>query len=219
MGQKQVKLDNVNNNNDAEKIHNQKVEMDENFTNNLPNNINEVSTTESTQVKSKRLRQFIIKNIVQPTFVADLVDTLKWRYRWRKIGNFLYILSKLLTLVGAIVAFTETYFKVIYLALASGIITLLGVLILQLGDYAQKESKRKTNETNEILRMLDISGVPELDDPVKETKTMNTEIKPDKQNETNNNKQNNDSNDPVKPSEITETIVPIDNNDNKKIEL
>src|SRR5690606_38261626 len=81
-----------------------------------------------------------------------------------KIANVLYIFSKLLTLVGAVLAFSETYFKVTYLSFIAGAITLMSVLILQLGDFSQKESKRKTYMANEILRSLNIDGIPELND-------------------------------------------------------
>ena len=159
---------------DIDKFKNQKIVMSTNnndvielASNNLANHINEIGTSESTQVNSKRLRQFIIKNIVQPVYVSDLRDTLIWRYRWRKIANCLYIFSKLLTLSGAVLAFCETYFRVTYLSLSAGIVTLLSVLILQLGDFAHKESKKKTFEANEILRSLNITGVPEIDDDIK----------------------------------------------------
>lgn len=179
MGQKNNMMNdaNIRMDTDIDKFKNQKILLNDNnhdiielVSNNLANHINDVGTSESTQVNSKRLRQFIIKNIVQPVYVSDLKDTMVWRFRWKKIANCLYIFSKLLNLVGAVLAFSESYFKVYYLSLSAGIIMLLSTLILQLGDFTQKESKRNTYEANEILRSLDITGIPELDDAKEDTK-------------------------------------------------
>lgn len=213
MGQKLIKNNEIN---DADKFKNQKIEtiIDiENFNTGL---VNDNDTSDGNQVKSKKLRNYIIKTIVQPTYIFDLKDTLKWRFRWRKIGNILYIVSKLLTIVGAVLAFSETYFQVTYLALASGIITLLGVLILQLGDSSQKESKRKTHEANDILKSLNIDGVPELDDEAKNNDNNNNDNKDNKDNKDNirNEKVNNKLNINDKKDEIT-----ITNNENTENNL
>lgn len=249
MGQKNIKeLESLQKDlgNDIDKFKNQKIitnnhDVIDIVSQNLANHINEIGTSESTQVNSKRLRQFIIKNIVQPTYIADLKDTLIWRYRWRKIGNFLYILSKFLTIIGAVLAFSETYFRVVYLSFAAGIMTLLAVLILQLGDFANKESKRKTYAANEILRSLNISEVPEIIDDVKDAKNnaknngeknnfsqslkknnnqpINNLLNSDKKNIINNNSindhsqiSNNNSKNKKDVNELGDSIINIDNN-------
>lgn len=116
----------------------------------------EMSSKLSVYFESEELRNYIIKNIIEPSFITDLKNVMKWRYLWRRIANILYIFSKILTIIGAVLAFSETFFQLFYLSFASGVVTLLSVLILQFGDFAQKERKRRTHEANEMIRTLKV---------------------------------------------------------------
>jgi len=102
------------------------------------------------------MRQHVVETIVYPSCVKDIKDALAWRFKWRKIGNVCYAIAKILAIVGACFAFAETYFENRWLAFVSGCVAITGVLMVQFGDFAHKESKKRTAIANKLLDQLKI---------------------------------------------------------------
>lgn len=120
--------------------------------------------SENTDVSSNKLRQYIIKDVLQPAYITDIKDIMKARFIWRKFANLLLIISKFTVLLGAVFAFSQTYFQVYYLSFISGIISLFGVLVAQLADFFYKESKSRTIQANSILTSLGLKDLPDIID-------------------------------------------------------
>ena len=113
------------------------------------------------QIESPELVQHIVKNVIQPEYLRDITSSIVWRNRWKKLSYLFYILSKICTLSSSLLAFLELYFRVGYLAMASGCVSLMAVFLWQCGDYAVTISTNKTRTINNYLRMLKIEGLPE----------------------------------------------------------
>ena len=159
----------------------QKVELDslledktKDITKDKPKIEDKLTIEDKTKIKSEddlvatqSFKNEIITKIIQPGYVKDIKDTLKWRYRWRKIGNISHMCGKVLTLSGAAVAFSAGFITTPAAAFVSGCISLSGILCIQYGDYAYTESSRETEDANKILQTLGIDGVPELTDDLK----------------------------------------------------
>lgn len=134
--------------------------------NDIRHQIDDMTSDESINVNSDRLKRYIVKTIIQPSYVEDVRDTIKWRFRWRKIGSFCYTISKILFVFSAAFSFADPYYPERDFSFYSGCITLVAGFLTQYGDYSLKESKRKTTEANQILQKLGIDGVPEIIGPV-----------------------------------------------------
>lgn len=117
---------------------------------------------EEKQIDDVGFKDFITKKIIRPSYLQDIRDMIRWRFIWRKIANVLYAFSKFLIMIGSMIAFFESYFQIAYLALISGSISLLGVLILQYGDFANKQQKKNTHDLNIILTSLNLKTIPQI---------------------------------------------------------
>ena len=112
-------------------------------------------------LSKEQLKDYIVKDLLQPSIIADIQDMLKWKYWWRKIGNYLSTLSHLLIIISAIFAFAETYFQQLWIAFAAGCISLFGVYVARAADLAHKESESHTKEINKLLKDMNIEEIPD----------------------------------------------------------
>jgi hypothetical protein len=110
----------------------------------------------------KDLKKYIFDNFIRPAYIQDIQDTLEWRYKWRKIGDYLIVISQLLTILAAILAFSDSYFQIKYLAFISGCLSLLAVFSSQRSDSAYKASETCTKETNIILKDFGMHLIPNI---------------------------------------------------------
>ena len=107
-------------------------------------------------------KNFITQTYVRPAYINDISDTLLWRQRWRRIGNYLLILSQITAICASILAFSESYFKIGYLSFISGCVSLLSIFFGQRADFSYKESEKRTNEANVILKSLSLKTVQDI---------------------------------------------------------
>ena len=116
-----------------------------------------------------KLQNYIIKKIVQPSYISETQDLIKWRYRWRKISESLQTASELCVIISGILSFLSPALDNQTLALSAGCIAFTSV---QLQNWAKKATERSissTAEVNELLRALQIEEIPDiLDDNDKE---------------------------------------------------
>lgn len=126
------------------------------------NNRNNLSNDFHSQ--DDQLRNDIINNFLTPAYIKDITDTIKWRYLYRKIGENLETISKLLSAASIILAFSAGAFSNIsalsYSAGVTGVISLTG---MQIASYANNESKECNIELNKLLSSLTIKKMPDLD--------------------------------------------------------
>ena len=116
------------------------------------------------KVATHKLRKFIVSSILQPTYVEDIRDVLKGRYRWRKVAMITYIMHVVIAFVASALMFYSAYDNSPLIGLIAGIVNLLGTAFVSFSQVAKNESKRQTHQVNEILRQLGIDGVPDIDD-------------------------------------------------------
>jgi len=117
-----------------------------------------------THNKSGKFKNFIIRNIIQPEYTYDLQDKIKWRRHWHKISSILHSIAKLFALLSGLISFIESYFKLGYLSLIAGSISVSAALLAQYGDFANKQALKRTYEADAILGKIGIDELPELYD-------------------------------------------------------
>lgn len=126
------------------------------------NNRNNLSNDLHSQ--DDQLRNDIINNYLTPAYIKDITDTIRWRYLYRKIGENLETISKLLSATSTILAFSAGVFSSISaLSYAAGVIGIMSLTGMQISSYAINESKECNTELNKLLSSLTIKKMPDLD--------------------------------------------------------
>ena len=128
------------------------------------NNRNNLSNNFHSQDQDDQLRNDIINNFLTPAYIKDITDTIKWRYLYRKIGENLETISKLLSSASIILAFSAGAFSNISaLSYSAGVIGVISLTGMQIASYANNESKECNTELNKLLSSLTINKMPDLD--------------------------------------------------------
>lgn len=126
------------------------------------NNRNNLSNDFHSQ--DDQLRNDIINNFLTPAYIQDITDTIKWRYLYRKIGENLETISKLLSATSTILAFSAGVFSNISaLSYTAGVTGVISLTAMQIASYANNESKECNIELNKLLSSLTIKKMPDLD--------------------------------------------------------
>jgi len=123
--------------------------------------LNDIDSEESMEVTSQKLKQYVIKNIVQPAYIADIKETLEWRFRWMRISRNFRWISQFFLLVSGILASLQTIDDSKWWSI--GVITCntLVFLLNQFSSDAKGESKSMTDEANKFLTQMNIEKIPE----------------------------------------------------------
>jgi len=115
------------------------------------------------QSQDDRLRNEIIDNFLTPAYIKDITDTIKWRYLYRKIGENLETISKIISAISIILAFSSGFFSNIpVLSYAAGVMGVISLTGLQISSYTINESKECNAELNKILSSITISKMPDM---------------------------------------------------------
>jgi len=144
---------------------------------NIPDELNDIDSEESMEVTSQKLRQFVIKNIVQPAYIADIKETLEWRFRWTKISRKFRWVAQFFLLVSGILASLQTIDDSKWWSI--GVITCntLVFLLNQFSSDAKGESKTMTDEANKFLAQMNIEKIPETTIDIKSNDIKSNDIK------------------------------------------
>jgi hypothetical protein len=125
--------------------------------------LSETSETASQNINTVKNR--IMKDIVVPNYYNDVKGTISSRKKWMKSSNITELLSKILTGLATIVAFSAgAYTDYTFLSFIAGCIGTVSLVCQQFSTYAKGEAKERTQQANAILKMLNIdaSTVPDL---------------------------------------------------------
>jgi hypothetical protein len=125
--------------------------------------LSEASETVSQNMNTVKNR--IMKDIVVPNYYNDVRTTISSRKKWMKSSNITELLSKILTGLATIVAFSAgAYTDYTFLSFIAGCIGTISLVCQQFSTYAKGEAKERTQQANAILKMLgiDASTVPDL---------------------------------------------------------
>ena len=133
-------------------------------TNDVSNNHQIDATSISIINDQPNLRNEIDQTIIIPQFKKKLLRTMKGEDFWRNVGTWFSSLSKIIGLVGGILAFSVTaYPHLIWLGFVAGVFAVLSVSFLQYAEFALKEGMNSSNEANALLKSIGLSAMPDLD--------------------------------------------------------
>ena len=116
---------------------------------------------------SDEVRHELLTKFIEPFYSRLVQDSLRSRFRWRKVAIAFDTISKILIVVSGITSFLSNSTEVsqttgAQLSVVSGSFSCLSLGTLQLGAFAAKESVRGGRDLNMILRSLKIQTVPML---------------------------------------------------------
>lgn len=106
------------------------------------------------------VKQKILEDIIEPTYISDMNFSIKSRVCWRFTGKIFETLSKLLVVCGTILSFSAGYYDNKTLSFLSGSTTTLSLAVLQFSSFSHKESKKQTSTINLILEKIGIDIIP-----------------------------------------------------------
>lgn len=124
---------------------------------NLINKYDDEPKTDNTVVFKKEISNDLrskVKSIIEPNLIYNLRSNLKSQIVWRRCGNFLEIISKVIMSLSAIPAYLASAFqsRAVEFSVASGVISTVGALLFLLGSKAQRESKERSIISSRIIR-------------------------------------------------------------------
>lgn len=126
-----------------------------------------INVDSGTQVGNKGMSDFkknIIKTLIQPTYLADIKDSLAGRYMWRKISDRVTGVAKILIIISGIFAFAGAKFtEYWWLAFIAGALNVLTTSMFHYAMYASHESKNCTDDTNILLKSLKLAPIPDIE--------------------------------------------------------
>jgi len=95
-----------------------------------------------------------VKSIIEPNIIRNLRANLKSQITWRRCGNFLEIMSKIILSLSAIPAFLSSVFQsdAVAFSTASGILTIIGSMFFLLSSKSQRSSKERSIIASRLLR-------------------------------------------------------------------
>jgi len=112
--------------------------------------------------KSPIVKKKDIVSILKTSYIRDIQDMVKWRSRWRKVGNYLECFSQFASLCGVILAFSAGFYNTQTLSFFSGCAGSVSLAFVKGSAYAFKESQERTESVNVILRSFGIKEIPEI---------------------------------------------------------
>lgn len=103
--------------------------------------------------------------------IADMYRTevqsmIRWRDRWKKVGDACEATAKGLTGVGAVLAFASSAIRdtkvASILSFSSGSVGTVGLVLLAYSSYAIRESRQRTSEINNVLGTIGVTPLPDI---------------------------------------------------------
>ena len=112
-----------------------------------------------------------VKSIIEPNIINNLRRNLRSQIAWRRCGNVLEVLSKVILSLSAVPAFLASAFQseAVILSTISGILTTVGSMFFLLASKSQKESKERSVIATRILRSAGLKyDVVDISEPSEE---------------------------------------------------
>lgn len=110
--------------------------------------------------ESSSLRKNIMTELIEPSYYTDIKEMLEDRKYWRHVGDNFSTISKIFVGLSGVFSFASGNYQNVNFSFIAGTISILSLVCLQFSSYSIKESKRKTEELNNILSKLNISTIP-----------------------------------------------------------
>lgn len=122
------------------------------------NNINAVHTIKVSEFTKKE-----IFNHVEDSYKKDVNEMILGKTCWRRTGITFETLSKILVAIGGVLSFSSGYFDSKVLSFISGSISVVSLALLQFSSFGFKQSKKRANDLNILLKKLDLDTIPVID--------------------------------------------------------
>lgn len=113
------------------------------------------------------LRRHIINNIIQPTYINNIQSVLKWGYRWRMISSIIFIMSLIMMSISTIMQFYASYLNFQIISFIAGLMNIVAQIFIHFSSIAKSKSKKIARHEIDILRQLEVEGLPYVKDDKK----------------------------------------------------
>lgn len=114
------------------------------------------------KITTKNLRRKIIKDLLQPNYIKDVIDTISNRYWYRKIAEYMFLISNILIFLNIIFSYLSAVYELKILSLIGGTCGVAGVSLMRIENSFKNRSKNATSKLNIILEELDIDNIPDI---------------------------------------------------------
>lgn len=127
---------------------------------------NSVSVNAEHKIKvSEETRKEIFKQ-VEINYMNDVQEMICGKKCWRRTGITFETMSKVTVAVGGVLSFSAGYFNSNILSFISGSVSVVSLALLQFGSFGFKQSNKRGNDLNILLKKLDLDTIPVIgDDP------------------------------------------------------
>ena len=120
------------------------------------------SREEKNPLQSKYFNKKIIEKI-KNNLENEINDATTLRFTWAKIATAMYCISELLMIIQTGLSFTAASYEKILISYLAGIIGVVAIGLNRFGAYSKNQSTEKTNQLNELLKVIGInSPLPDL---------------------------------------------------------
>lgn len=135
-------------------------------------------------IATKTLKTKIIKDIIQPQYIADIKKKFSNRDRWNSTNNIFMLLSKISSGSSTVLSFISVYKQDTMYAFLAGVTSTFSSIFNVFEIGVSKKAKEQTNDINLLLKKLEIDDFPmlveghndknnneEVDDEINENRT------------------------------------------------
>jgi hypothetical protein len=129
----------------------------------MENNTNKNINTEHIIKVSEDTKKDIFNN-VEASYKNDIKEMIIGKTCWRRIGITFETFSKVTIAAGGVLSFSSGYFNSNILSFISGSISVISLSLLQFGTFGFKQSKKRANDLNILLKKLNLDTIPVIDD-------------------------------------------------------
>ena len=105
----------------------------------------------------------ILRDVVEPSYMADIRSIIKSKTCCKHIGQGLEATSKVMVAIGSIISFSAGFFNEPILSFVAGAVSTLSLAMLQLASFNYTEHKKQSTELNILLEKLELDTVPILE--------------------------------------------------------
>lgn len=107
-------------------------------------------------------RDRILKDLISPSYYAEVRDLYRGRMGWRVAGHVFETLSKLTVAAGVVLSFAAGFYDNTSLSFLAGTFSTASMAAMQFASYCLSESKQDSDHLNTLLTDLKIAPVPVL---------------------------------------------------------
>lgn len=109
---------------------------------------------------SDELKEFIMKELIEPSYYGDVNETIKGRKCWRVSGHVFESMSKILLAASGVISFAAGVYDDKIMSFIAGTLSTISLATFQFSLYSFKQHKKNSMELNLLLEKINIETVP-----------------------------------------------------------